>query len=96
MIIGGSILPFSVADKTIVRCFFSLPVTQTTHSLTPFEEIDFTGTVWKKLPCKYTYSATDEGLYGQLVELVSDFMQSYRIRIQLTRCKKHKEKEEKH
>ena len=35
-----------------------------------------------KLSCTYTYSTTHEELYGKLVELISDFMESYHIRIQ--------------
>ena len=45
-----------------------------------------------ELPCTYTYSTTDEGLYGQLVELVSDFMESYRIRLQKLDAKNTKKK----
>ena len=45
-----------------------------------------------ELPCTYTYSTTDEGLYGQLIELVSDFMESYRIRIQKVDVKNTKKK----
>ena len=45
-----------------------------------------------ELPCTYTYSTTDEGLYGQLVELVSDFMESYRIRIQKLDARNTKKK----
>ena len=35
-----------------------------------------------ELPCTYTYSTTDEEVYGKLVELVSEFMDSYYKRIQ--------------
>ena len=42
--------------------------------------------------CTYTYSTTDEEFYGQLVELVSDFMESYRNRIQKLETKNMKKK----
>ena len=45
-----------------------------------------------ELPCTYTHSTTDEGLYGQLIELVSDFMKSYHIRIQKLDAKNTKKK----
>ena len=48
-----------------------------------------------ELPCTYTYSTTDEGLCGQLVELVSYFMESYRIRIQKLDAKNTKKKKNK-
>ena len=41
-------------------------------------------------------SRFDEVLYGQLVELIADFMENYRNRIQKLEAKKHEEKEEKH
>ena len=47
-----------------------------------------------ELPCTYTYSTTDEGLYGQLVELVSDFMESYRNRIQKLETKNMNKKKQ--
>jgi len=45
-----------------------------------------------ELPCTYTYSTTDEGLYGQLVELIADFMENYRNRIQKLEAKNMKKK----
>ena len=45
-----------------------------------------------ELPSTYTYSTTEKGVYGKLVELVSDFMESYRIRIQKIETKNTKKK----
>ena len=44
-----------------------------------------------ELPCT-SYSTTDEGLYGQLVELIADFMENYRNRIQKLEAKNMKKK----
>ena len=47
MIIGGSIFPSAMADKTTARCFFSLPEERTVHSLSPFFAMHFDDTMSK-------------------------------------------------
>ena len=69
IIIGGSIFSSPVAGKTTVRCFFSPPEVQTTHSLVPLSAIHFDGTLSKKAGVLSMFPTSERGYFPILMNL---------------------------